>query len=94
MERYIKVNNRWIDTLMDQKENGNYYYEMDGIIWCLPKETMIDYVIGKLQDQSATPVQDPLEEFFKLYPKGGYKRYKEWCKTKPVSKKVFRSYKK
>lgn len=94
MERYIKVNNQWIDTLEQQKA-GYYYYECDGVIWVLPDETGVDYVVGKLQDQSATPIRDPLKEFFSQFPNGGYKRYKAWCKEdKPVSKKVFRSYKK
>ena len=51
MKRYIKVKNRWLDTLTQQKA-GYYYYECDGLIWCLPDDTKIDYVVGKLQDET------------------------------------------
>jgi len=51
MKRYIKVNNRWIDTLSQQKA-GFYYYENDNMIWCLPDSTMVDYIVGKLQEET------------------------------------------
>ena len=51
MKRYIKFNNKWIDTLIQQKE-GYYYYVIDDIVWCLPNSTLIDYVVGKLQKET------------------------------------------
>lgn len=51
MRRFIKVNNKWIDTLTEQKQ-GKWYYDIKGIIWCLPYDTMVDYVVGKLQEEA------------------------------------------
>lgn len=96
MKRYIKVNGQWIDTLEQQKA-GYYYYENEDVIWCLPDETMIDYVVGKLQDESDTPVREPLKEFFKQYPNKGYKTYLKFCELnniEPIKKSIFRRFKK
>jgi hypothetical protein len=49
MKRYIKTNNKWIDTLQMQKE-GYYYYVIDGLVWCLEENK--EYLIAKLQKET------------------------------------------
>ena len=51
MKRYIKVHNKWIDTLIQQKA-GYYYYVIGKKVYCLPDENMVDYEVGKLQDET------------------------------------------
>ena len=51
MKRYIKVRGRWIDTLQQQKA-GYYYYVVDNKVYCLPDTTMVDYEVGKIQEET------------------------------------------
>ena len=91
MKRYIKVNNKWIDTL-EAIKSGICYYQIDNKIYRLINSEE-DEETGVLQEESDTPVKDPLKEFFELYPHGGYKRYKAWCQDKPLTKREFKRYK-
>ena len=51
MKRYIKIKGKWIDTLVQQK-NGYYYYIIGKKVYCLPESTMVDYIVGRLQDET------------------------------------------
>lgn len=92
MKRYIKVNNKWIDTLEAVKK-GIYYYPVEDKVYYFIRDNSDEMELGKLQEEADTPVKDPLKEFFELYPHGGYKRYKAWCQDKPLSKREFKRYK-
>lgn len=58
MLRYIKVNNEWIDTLMNQKEWGRYYFIIDGIVWYYSDEFGVEYKVGRVQAESDTLVNE------------------------------------
>ena len=51
MKRYIKVKGQWIDTL-EQCKGGFYYYIVDGYVYYLYDETMIEIEIGILEDET------------------------------------------
>lgn len=51
MKRYIKVKGQWIDTLEQQKA-GYYYFVVDDKVSYLSDETMTEYEIGTLEDES------------------------------------------
>lgn len=94
MERYIKINSRWIDTLEAQK-SGYIYYELEGAIWCLPENGM-DYKVGKLEEERKSPITDTLSEFLLKQPNKGFKSYLKYCEENgltPVKKSVFKKNK-
>lgn len=51
MLRYIKVNNQWIDTLMDLANWGRAYYIIDGIVYYYWDEDGKEYKVGELQEE-------------------------------------------
>ena len=51
MMRYIKVNNKWIDTLEAMKKDDYCYIVVDGIVYNIPNS--VEYVeVGELQDET------------------------------------------
>ena len=52
MKRYIKVNGQWIDTLIEQKEYGRYYFIVDNKVSYLWDGTMTEFETGTLEDES------------------------------------------
>lgn len=47
MLRYIKVNNKWIDTLVEQRDNHITYLVIEGKV--INVDT--DEILGKLQEE-------------------------------------------
>jgi len=60
MKRYIKVKHRWIDTLIEQK-HGNYYYVIDGRVYCLTDE---ERYIGNLSAQTDDLTSEKQESIY------------------------------
>ena len=51
MLRYIRCNNKWIDTLAEQKDSGIIYIVVNGMVITIDSVGNEDY-IGKLQGES------------------------------------------
>ena len=50
MLRHIRVNNQWIDTLKELKENHKTYIVIDGSVICIHSDNTESY-IGTLQEE-------------------------------------------
>lgn len=53
MKRYLLVNDEWIDTLKQAKA-GFYYYVVNGFVYYLYDECMVDIEVGFLQAETDT----------------------------------------
>ena len=51
MLRYIRCNNKWIDTLAEQRDAGITYIVIDGMVIAIDAVGNEDY-IGKLEGES------------------------------------------
>lgn len=51
MKRYIKVNGSWIDTLLEQKEGGRYYFIIEGKVSYYSDESGVDTELGELEGE-------------------------------------------
>lgn len=52
MKRYIKCNGNWIDTLIEQRDYGRYYYVIDNIVKYFSDDISTDYTEGEFEDES------------------------------------------
>lgn len=51
MSRYVKVNNKWIDTLIELKENHIAYIVIDGYVIAICEDGSED-TVGRLEEES------------------------------------------
>ena len=51
MKRYIKVRGEWIDTLLEQKNYGHYYFIINNFVSYYSDETGCEYEKGVLEDE-------------------------------------------